>query len=63
MALAEVSRFNDAEEIQRRVLTELGASASHEDLERLKRNLDLYESREACCAEESDVIVVARSSR
>jgi len=61
MALAEVGRFNDAEEIQRRVVAELGTSASNEDLVRLKQNLNLYERREACCAEESDVIVIVRS--
>jgi tetratricopeptide (TPR) repeat protein len=62
MALAEVGRFTDARDVQRRILNELGSSAPSEVLARLRRNLGLFESGRACCAEETDVIVVARSS-
>ena len=56
MALAEVGRFEDAAQLQRRILGEFKTSAPMEVLERLTRNLKLYEGRRACCAEVADVL-------
>jgi tetratricopeptide (TPR) repeat protein len=56
MALAEVGRFEDAVQLQRRILDEFEKSASKDVLERLRRNLDLYTRGATCCAAPSDVL-------
>ena len=56
MALAEVGRFDDAGDLQKRILDEFERSASKEVLDRLRRNLDLYVWVQACCAAPSDVL-------
>jgi tetratricopeptide (TPR) repeat protein len=56
MALAEVGRFEDAEQLQRRILGEIDLSARSEDRQRLQRNLVLYQERRACCGKASDVL-------
>jgi tetratricopeptide (TPR) repeat protein len=56
MALAEAGRFEDAAQLQRRILDEAGRSAARHDIQRLRRNLELYERRSPCCAESSDVL-------
>jgi len=56
MALAEVGRFDDARDLQRRILSEFERSASREVLDRLRGNLDRYTGGTTCCAIPSDVL-------
>jgi tetratricopeptide (TPR) repeat protein len=56
MALAEVGRFGDAVELQRRVLAEARRLGQEEHSSRLVQNLDRYESGQVCCASPSDVL-------
>jgi len=56
MALAEVGRFEDAVQLQRRILDEFEKSASRDVLDRLRRNLDRYTGGTTCCAMPSDVL-------
>jgi tetratricopeptide (TPR) repeat protein len=58
MALAEVGRFEDAVQLQRRVLGEFRSMSRTGDIDRIERNLALYERQRACCASASDVIPV-----
>ena len=55
MALAAVGRFGEAIQMQRRVLGEAQKLGRGADVERLSRNLELYESSKTCCTATSDV--------
>jgi tetratricopeptide (TPR) repeat protein len=56
MALAEVGRFNDAAQLQRRVRDEFKRISRTFDLDRVEANLARYENRENCCATSADVL-------
>jgi tetratricopeptide (TPR) repeat protein len=56
MALAEVGRFGEADQLQRRVLAEARKSGQDAHSKRLARNLALYENGQACCASSADVL-------
>lgn len=55
MALAATGRFDEAVELQRRVLEEARRQGQKAAQDRLIRNLGLYESGRGCCARTSDV--------
>ena len=56
MALAAVGQFEEAVEMQRRVLAEAERLGRSGDAERLVRNLGLYRSGRACCGDPTDIL-------
>ena len=55
MALAAAGRFEEAVQLQYRVLNEADKQRQGAVKDRLNRNLDLYENGRDCCARTSDV--------
>ena len=53
MAYAEARRFEDAVDLQQEVIQQIGAEAQASDVARLRANLELYQSRKPCCAEDT----------